>query len=468
MRQFNSKTLNAIFIGATFFFVASYVAFSLYITYDLPLGDHWRWIRGLLIPYVEGKISFWKYVTGEFYPFSHSHIITLGLVLANFEWFNLRYDFEFYIGIIATLALLFLLLKTFVNQQQYEDNKPYLYFSILALTSVFINPTNLVSWSLVQLEYLYLLGSVIFLLIVDKSIRFQRNNIILFIATVVMFFVGDAMGVSAIFTAIAFYLLFSTRTHYRQLVLMVIALVVCYWLAQWLIPDMHPHSRSSKFEALRFIAANPLDTMQFVLNSYAQGAIDNRFLQKLGEHKKSVQLSIGALAFLFQLSAVFLSVRYRCESNSYFPLLLIIFCGVSVFGITLSRLPQFGPTYAFGTRYIRLFQFGLLGGLWVYLEMLPRIRGKLSPGILTVTLSVTVMVIFYTATSHYYLWKYRHSRLNAIDTIAEAMVTYSLDDQFDLGQYHSRCKNEFCKSSVEFLSKHKLSLFRPSHPVHEK
>ncbi len=452
----------------TLFFVTSYTAFSLYITYDLPLGDHWRWIRGLLIPYTEGKISFWKYVTGEFYPLSHSHIITLGLVWANFELFNLRYDLEFYIGIIATLALLFLLLKTFVNQQQHENSKTYLYFSILALTAVFINPTNLVSWSLVQLEYLYLLGAVIFLLTVDKSIRFQKNNIILFIATVVMFFVGDAMGVSAIFTAIAFFLFFSLRTHYRQLALMVIALVVCYWFAQWLIHDMHPHSRYSKFEALRFIAANPIDTIQFVLNSYAQCLIDNRFLQKLGEHKKAVQLSLGALALLFQLSAVFLSVKYHRESDSWFPLLLIFFCGVSVLGITLSRLPQFGTSHAFGTRYIRLFQFGLLGGLWVYLAMLPRIKGKLSPGILTVILSVAVMVIIYTAASHYHLWKYRHSRLNAIDTIAEAMVTYSLGDQFDLGQYHSRCKNEFCKSSIEFLSKHQLSLFRPSHPVHDK
>ena len=99
-----AKLLAISFIFAS---VTSYSLYSLSLAMDLPMGDHWRWIRGLLVHFVNGRIGLFEYITGEFYPFSHSHIITLFVVWLNYLFFDLNYKIEFYIGLISHMAMIF-------------------------------------------------------------------------------------------------------------------------------------------------------------------------------------------------------------------------------------------------------------------------------------------------------------------------------------------------------------------------
>jgi hypothetical protein len=458
------KFVNSLLLIATLLLVTSYLSYSFCIAYDLPKIDHWRWIQGLLIPYIEGNISFWEYITREFYAFRHSHIITLGFVWINYKWFNLRYDLDYFLGIISSSIFLFLILKNFLNQKIYKGKKTFQYFSILALTAAFFNTNNVCQESLVQFEYLYLVGAFSFLLIIDKNIRSSKKNIIVFIATIVVFFLGDAMGISAILATIIFYVFFSFKRNFRhQLLVILSALLISFCFAKWLIPKGGSHLR----ESLVFIFSNPLKTLYLIINCYAQGIIDIFYIENIGKYKNIAQFLIGFGALLFQLCAIFLIVKNNRKNDSWLPLLLILFSASVILGIALTRLPgsgAYGAKVAFASRYIRLHQIGLLGGLWVYLSLLLRSENKMSKYILCVALVVSVISITHTAANHYRNWKMLPQHLNQEYKIAAAIRKSSSDDQIDLGRYLYRCRNKFCEPSIEFLKENELSVFRPSHP----
>lgn len=89
----------------------------LLIISGVPLADEWRWMKDLLIPYVQGDIGFWSYLTGEYALFSHTHYLTLLFMLASYIWWDLDFALMAYAGTAALLAG-WIMLVFYINKIQ--------------------------------------------------------------------------------------------------------------------------------------------------------------------------------------------------------------------------------------------------------------------------------------------------------------------------------------------------------------
>jgi len=449
---------------------ASYIRFFWLSSVDLPKGDHWRYLLGL-IKYMNGQSSLWHFLSSDFYTLSHSHIVTLGLVLGNYYLFDLRYDLEAYIGLLSVIVLaIFVSYQFFINHL--NSSSPLILASaLLALITVLFNPHNVVIWSLVLFEYFYLLCAVLALYWYEKLPERVWGRSCFFVAMPLYFYLGDAMGASAILSMVVWTVLFARATHWRHLAICLVIVGICVLSASVLFPDMRPHTKVGKLDALEYLVSHPLQTIQFILNLYSQGLVAYQYVAKLfPENGALVQQSIGFLLLCFQLGAVFIAVRFRHLVSSQLPLLLIIFTAISAVGILLSRLPEFGPTYgvnyAFGLRYVRLFQLGLVGALWIYFSIWINSTDKSLTSHFSVKFSMIILfvcLIFSSYYSHQYFWSLIPSKQKYNDRVVIMFKRAANGSDIDLGAADPRCAKNFCDKQLAFLKEHRLSIFREEH-----
>ena len=140
---------------------------------------------------------------------------------------------------------------------------------------------------------------------------------------------------------------------------------------------------------------------------------------------------------------------------------------IGLLGIMLTRFPVFGVDIAHADRYMRLFQIGFIGALWINVSGLKlvidqqRSIGKI--GLRIFSLIALFIVGGYLLQSEI-LWRYHQSIINYKQNVVMAIRTYANNPSYDIGKYHDRCKNNFCRPSVDFLKENQLSIFREPSP----
>lgn len=455
------KTISYVFIAIS---IISYVAYSMVLAIDLPWGDHWRWIRGLLIHYINGRIGFFEYVTGEFYPFQHSHMVTLFVVWINYLLFDLNYSLGFYIGLISHLILMFCLSKVYLKDtREFIDNR-YALLILMLIIAIMFNQRNFVLWSLVQFEYFYLLTTFGFLYLFDAYIKQRVSMWLLGTCIPLVFFLGDAMGVAALLAVIGFIIVFEIKHHYKTLLMIIATLAACTWLSHLLIPNMHQHS-ASMLDAINFFVNNPLVLISFVIKVCAQTLTEPASLKILFDGNwEAAEYIVGIVVSVFILSAVGLFIRFRGRLfQTDMPILLVSLTFMTVLGIMFSRLPVFGDDIAHSNRYIRLFQLGFVGALWINMKVIfyfIKHKPEIKKSLIGVSVGVFSIVLIGFCFHNVHLWKYHGSKIKASQRSVDTLRLYGEDLDYDVGSVVTRCKNDFCRPSVIFLKQNKLSIFR--------
>lgn len=453
--------------------VVSYFLYSATVAYDIPQIDHIRWLRRYLIAYTQHEIGLFDYLTSEFYPFSHSHILTLLFTLFNYKYFSLRYDFDCYLGIIFTALLFMFLMKKYYDTSNASISHRHLIITSTALTAIFLNPHNIGLTSLVQFEYIYLLLAVVYLSVYDQVLKNNIKPIIFYIFTFTLFFIGDAMGIVSILTVLTHALLVQPRKNINNIAGIIVALLSGYFLASYFIIDMEPHGYS-KSGALAYISSHMVDSFKIILNGYSQGLVDITTAQKLYPNNWAVILyTTGLLLLAFNISAFYLYLRRRNNITSSLPGLLIIFSAITIIGILLTRLPTLGPSVALNYRFQRLFVIGFFGSYWIYaLVFFESIKTK--PGMYkyghvigrSILGVFTIAILLNSIISSIDRWKSSDGHLNTLDRMAGAMIAYSANPKVDMAKYYRRvCANDLCNAPIHFLKQKRLSIFRSSHII---
>lgn len=464
--EFSVRALKVLFFLSLAVMIGSYALYSISLAMDLPMGDHWRWIRGLLIPLTDGRISFWEYITGEFYPLSHSHMVTLGFVWLNYNFFGLDYSLEFYIGLVSHVVLMVWMAKVFYNEQGLAIGRLSTCLVIIVFYSILFSPINVVAWSLVQFEYFYLLSAFAFFVLFSSCMDGRLHASIFILILIPYFFLGDAMGVSAMASVMGYILLFELKARWRFLIGMVFVVGVCYLISHLIIPNMHPHTNISKTDSVLYLINHPAESVAFVIKACAQSitsmaALKHVFGQDFGQLIQNV-VGVFVLGFVLLATGLYFCFRRVYEISSI-PMLMIAFTVATLLGVMMSRLPTFGPDVAQAARYLRLFQFGLVGALWINLVVFVRMfnGSGLAHRAAKVGFSCLVAVFISSFFVHsVFLWKYQGSIVKNRQNALEALRTYAIDPDFDIGSVEGRCKNDFCKTSVLFLKENDLSIFR--------
>ena len=457
--------------------IGSYISLSAFLAYDLPQADYWEWLHKLLIPYLNGEIDLLEFLSGAFRPFTHSHIPTLLVQLANHQFFDLRYDLECYIGLVATLLAYGYLIRSYYVSVSANFSGALLALSLCAASAILLNPFNINPSGLVQFEYVYLLVAVLYLAAYNSVVRGEMNAFAWAAITFGNYMIGDAMGTAAMLAAATHLVLIVPLNRKMKIVTpAALALLAGYIVSENFFTYVGP-AYLDKVNSIPFVLSNKLESLVFIAIGYSQGIIDQHSLVRrlIGEGYTTVAILTGAVSLTLSLCAFVLYVIRRNTFSNHLPALLIIYSGIIVAGIMLSRFPLEGPLYALNDRYQRLSILGIFGAYWIFsFEFFTRrqvggethTRKSLYGAVALQIVSAGILLVHLASSlARWTTIEYERDRL---DTMAGGIVAFTENPEIDIYKfiYERHCYSDDCVNAVYFLKNNRLSVFRQDHYIH--
>jgi len=366
----------------------NYQVFATALNFDVPWGNHWDWLRFGLIPLENGKLSFFRYVTMEYHPFSHSHIMTLGLLWISRNWAALNYKLEASIGTVSMFFSVALLTWHLASRWRLTTppSAKQSALRVLALAAVcgwvLLDVRNVNPWSLVQFEHFYLLMLFGYFVLVDWALErgLDRSGWLL-AGTAVIFVLGDAIGVAAIMGTLAYLAISREPGGLRQLGMLLALLALCYVASLPIVNDARPGAPVSPVQTLLYVLEHVSETATLVYRGFAQSAVSWYVLQRyFGDAWDEAQLLLGIGLGGYMLGGLYLGLRLRSASETRVPVLLILATGATIGGLVLGRIVSYGADVAHGDRFTRMFQIGLLGASLVYIRVGMRMGMRMGIG----------------------------------------------------------------------------------------
>ena len=482
-QHWNLQPLNLAGLALIAALIGSYTLLSLSIAYDLPQADYWDWLHKLLIPYADGELSFSAYVTGAFLPLEHSHIPTLLMLYLNYEWFDLRFYLECFLGLICTLLICYFLVSRFMDNNTTAADTGYSMIALIALVAICLNPFNIHTLPLVQFEYFYILLAIVYLLIYDDLLQNRKDPAFFLIATLFMFFFGDAQGVVAILAVAAHLLVLSGLPARERLTLlagMMAIIAISTGLASLAFTYVGME-RMGKTEALGRVFSDLTGAVQFVLYGYSQTFIDQHSVIRriFGTTMYPLGLLIGLVTLLINVAAFALFFARRKYFTSVLPVLLIMYSAIVLTGLLLSRFPLEGATYSLNDRYQRLIMLSGFGSYWIFATVFfassPGQAPAFSPARqrlgrqLLVGFSAAVLIVSFG--SSLLRWTTIDRERMRMETMAGGIIAHTQDPEIDLYKFvyirHCDAPDDDCPGAVRFLKDNQLSIFRSGHVINQ-
>jgi hypothetical protein len=227
-------------------------------------------------------------------------------------------------------------------------------------------------------------------------------------------------------------------------------------------------AKSSNKVTMVFTTDSPLSVFDFFLFAYAQPVLDHAYFREaFGSDWTVAFRAVGFVSIALSLASLWIYWKRREPlSLSSVPALLVLFTGVSAAGIFLARFRQFGPELALSDRYLRLFDLGLVGALWINLLALvvwtdtwaPRRPWRLAATSMVAAMTAVVGGGFLLSSIG--RWMYLDYTIDKKVHLQNAMYHYAADERFPIEDVHPSCGDGLCREAIEFLKEEQLSFFR--------
>ncbi len=386
-------TQNSTVIGVmvTVFFVGTYLYNTVRFDKDTVRGDQWFWVRNVLIPFEDGRLSFFDSITAEYANLSHSHVPTLIVFIANARILDLDLSVDRLVGIVSLVAVLCIVFRHASVSQPGVD--PWVVTaaasSLLFMSSSYGNYV----WSLLQFQMFYVLVAVWYLYRFGKQVESPTafHALVVVPAAIVL---GDAIGVAAVLSSLVYLtiLMVLRWTPVRKGVLHLAAFPIQLFVLGALLTGTRTHGELPWGSFLDLVRDRPAEVAATVRDAMAAGLVGYRGNPTSGLGILSWDLAwYGfAVTLVLALAATLGLVRNGIEQRDHFPLMLIGATAIWNAGVIRSRFWLFGPNVMRADRYVAyttLLGLGLivlLAGKWSILG-----RWRLVVG---ATVSIVVML----------------------------------------------------------------------------
>jgi hypothetical protein len=378
-------------VMATVFFVGTYLYNTVRFDKATLLGDQWYWVRTVLIPFEEGRLSLFDAITTEYANLSHSHVPTLTVFIANVRMLGLDLTVDRLVGFVSLLAVLWIVFRHVSVSQPGVD--PWV-VTAAASSLLFMSSSygNFV-WSLLQFQMLYVLVAVCYLYRFGKQVETPTafHALVVVPAAIVL---GDAIGVAAVLSSLV-YLTISMvlrRTPVRKGMLHLAVFPIQLFVLGSLLTGTRTHGEMPWGSFFDLVRDRPAEVAQTVRDAIAAGLVGYRASPTSGLGILGWDMAwLGVVVTLvLALAATFGVARSRIEQRDHFPLMLIGASAIWSAGVIRSRFWFLGPDAMRADRYVAyttLLGLGLivlLAGKW---SSLGRWRLVAAP-----TVSIVVML----------------------------------------------------------------------------
>jgi hypothetical protein len=353
------------------FFVGTYVYNTVRFDKDTLRGDQWYWVRNVLIPFEEGRLSFFDAITTEYANFSHSHIPTLIIFITNARILDLDLTLDALVGTVSLLAVLCIIFRHASVSQPGVD--PWV-VTAAASSLLFMSSSygNFV-WSLLQFQMFYVLVAVWYLYRFSKQVE-RPTAFHALVAVPAAIVLGDAIGVAAVLSSLV-YLTISMvlrRTPVQKGVLHLAALPIQLFVLGAHLTGTRTHGERPWGSFLDLVRDRPAEVATTIRDAIAAGLVGyrNNPTSGLGILSWDVAWYGFAVTLVLALAAMLGLVRSGIEQRDHFPLMLIGATAIWSAGVIRSRFWLFGPNAMHADRYVAyttLLGLGLivlLAGKW--------------------------------------------------------------------------------------------------------
>lgn len=316
--------------------VASFAVLYLYNAIrsdrDTLRGDQWVWVRDVLVPFEQGRLSLFDAVTTEYATMSHSHIPTLSVFLANANLFGLDLTVDVIVGLLSLVAVTMIVHR---HAERLGGVDPWLVTgaasSLVFLSSSYGN----FAWSLLQLQMFYVLVATLYLYRFARQVENPTpvHALVVVPATLAL---GDAIGVAAVVSSLVYLVLLTAvrRVALKQAALHLLVFPVHLYVLGELLSGTRAHGEIPWRTFLDIVRDQPADILRAGSEALAGGLF--------GFHDEGL-LSwdwgwLGLAATLILLAAAGIGLRRgRLESHDHFPLMLILASVIWSAGVLRSR-----------------------------------------------------------------------------------------------------------------------------------
>lgn len=422
------------------------------VTTGVPLADEWRWMQRLLIPYINGEIGFWQYLTGEYALFSHTHYSTLLFMLGSYFWSDLDYSLMAWFGLVGYVGT-WLLLIFYIRSLLQEKEKWLQYACFLILTAAYFSPLSDFPWALVVFEYIFYFMAIALLCMYDASLYKKIQFRYFLAALVLVLFAADTPGLMAaltVFSCSVVLSVFGRESWLRPF--SILAVIIAFFLFHYLllgkgIGGNHPLSVS-----LLALSKEPAAFISSLVLFFAQGLwVKYLMVSLFGEEFRLMQGLLGSAGialFLWSMSIYFRNQGYK---TTQLPFLLATLALVAWFTILTSRYLNHGIYIFDDQRFVRY-------GIPFYLA------AAIALSFAKVRLEKLVLLaaaIFMTGIYSVAMYTENQRRVYVIEYFDNAKTELHRDvlDPEGLANRLPHCTNGLCEPSIIFMRERQLSIF---------
>lgn len=431
------------------------VGYIVMVINPVPLSDEWRWMKDLLIPYEQGKISFWQYITGEYAFLSHSHYFTLLFIFADYHWLGLDFSHMAYAGLVAYILTWCMLVWYYLSLHNYQLNFAG-YVGLVILTLAYASPLPDFPWGLVLFEYVYYFFAIGLLCLFDLTLREKVKFETFLVAFLFSVIFTETIGLIAVLAILGWCTLGTITKRYpweRTGVLWLSFIVLL--ILQYIFLGKGIGGTSSPFTSALALISNPDTLLKSLLVTFAQPLADQTLLSEsklLGENFRTWHLSIGVFGLITTIVCICAYAAGKGTNKSQLPLLLAIFGLVAWATILLSRHLEFGAYIFDARRFTRLFTVYYIS-VGIALSLSSHSTGR--------PLSIIVLAImslfFCNAIKAQYS---RAIHVQHYFQSAEQAIKAQPLDSDKLIKSIPRCKPGFCEETIDFMREKEISLFQ--------
>jgi hypothetical protein len=426
-------------------------AYLVRVANNIPLADHWTWIKGLLIPFVEGRIGLDQYFLGQYTFLAHSHFAALAFLLIAYQYFALNFYLQLVWGVVFYVAGALLIARQF---WQWRRDDPNFHLAVLIGAIGYFCITSDFPWFLVVFEYFYFALALLLLVAFDRAAQ-QRIPWTAFLTLFVFVLTfADSIGLAASITVLcaAGLLTLTGSIRWRQFVQLLITIAVVLASMRLLLGPGIPGSETARGAALAALVRSPEVVVRAVLSSMSQPLVDNVVLRHHFDRPHLLRYGLGATVALGLCGVLWLYWKQHAYRRTILPPLLIAFSFLAALAILTSRYFDFGEDVLLAQRFTRLFALYVVG----FALAAALTEGRAARAI-TSTFAVVCVAAYVVSASH----QWRHiGHVHAYFDRAEQLIRDHEPGDEDLGRHLVRCSRGFCDDAILFMRERRLHVFR--------